>query len=156
MKIISSNSAGDILRNYLPKITFFVFLVLSCCQTENRINGKFDGYNFTTPDKSVVLPEILHEISGVTIIDSVSIGCIQDEKGILFIYDLSLNEIRKSVNFFSKGDYEGIAKAGNIMFVLRSDGTLFEIADFESDEFTVTQHKTGIPCKENEGLCYDS
>lgn len=155
MKIISSNSAGDILRNYLSKITFFVYLALSCCQTENSINGNFDGYNFTTPDKSFVLPEILHEISGVTIADSFSIGCVQDEKGVLFIYDLSSNEIRKSVNFFSKGDYEGISKAGSSMFVLRSDGTIFEIADYESDEISVIQYKTGIPAKNNEGLCYD-
>lgn len=140
---------------YLSRFVLLVFLFFSACQTENSINGKFDGYNFITPDKSVVLPEILHEVSGVTIIDSVTIGCIQDEKGVLFIYDLSSNEIRKSVTFFAKGDYEGIAKAGNIMFVLRSDGTLFEIDDFESDEFTVIRHKTGIPCRENEGLCYD-
>ncbi len=140
----------------LSGFVFLVFLLLSGCQAEYNISTKFDGYNLSLPDKSVVLPDILHEVSGVTIIDSVSIGCIQDEKGVLFIYDMGSNSIRKSVNFFSKGDFEGIAKAGNIMFVLRSDGTLFEIADFESDEFTVTRHRTGIPCMENEGLCYDT
>ncbi|MCX6260728.1 MAG: hypothetical protein NTY95_07815 [Bacteroidia bacterium] len=47
------------------------------------------GYDLSNPDKIDVLPGILHEISGITEIDNSTIACIQDENGILVIYDLS-------------------------------------------------------------------
>ena len=46
------------------------------------------GYDFSKPTLNDELPPILHEISGLAIIDSTSIACIQDEDGILFIYNI--------------------------------------------------------------------
>ena len=54
------------------------------------------------------------------------------------------------------GDYEGIARAGNTLYILRSDGTIIEISDFKSDNFKRISYSTGIPLKDNEGLCYDN
>jgi hypothetical protein len=112
------------------------------------------GYDLSNPDKIYFLPGILHEISGITEIDDSTIACIQDENGILVIYDLSKNSIRKYFTFQSNGDYEGIARAGNKIFVLRSDGILYEIPDYKSAGLTSLSFKTGIPAKDNEGLCY--
>lgn len=56
--------------------------------------------------------------------------------------------------FHNDGDYEGIARAGNTIFVLRSDGILYEIPDYRTDEFARNKYKTEIPAKDNEGLCY--
>jgi len=39
--------------------------------------------------------------------------------------------------------------------VLRSDGALFEIENYESSNFKLLTYMTGIPGKENEGLCFD-
>jgi hypothetical protein len=113
------------------------------------------GYDLSNPDKIDVLPAILHEISGITEIDDSNIACIQDENGILVFYDLSKSIISKNFVFHGDGDYEGIARAGNTIFVLRSDGTLYEIPDYKSAGYTSISYKTEIPAKDNEGLCYD-
>jgi len=112
------------------------------------------GYDLTSPDKIDVLPGILHEISGITEIDNLTIASIQDENGVLVFYDLSKSRITNQFVFNSDGDYEGIARAGNTIFVLRSDGILFEIPDYKADEFAGNKYKTEIPAKDNEGLCY--
>ena len=113
------------------------------------------GYDLSNPDKIDVLPAILHEISGITEIDNSNIACIQDENGILVIYDLSKSTINQHFIFHGDGDYEGIARAGNTIFVLRSDGTLYEIQDYKSAGYTNILFKTEIPASDNEGLCYD-
>jgi hypothetical protein len=112
------------------------------------------GYDLSNPDKIDDLPGILHEISGITEIDNSTIASIQDENGVLVIYDLSKSRISNQFLFHSDGDYEGIARAGNTIFVLRSDGELFEIPNYKSAEFTSIKYKTEIPAKDNEGLCY--
>lgn len=112
-------------------------------------------YDFSKPDKQLVLPEILHEISGLTYIDSSIFACIQDEDGILFFYDLEKSKIVKQYTFFTQGDYEGITRVGNTLYVLRSDGFLFEIENYELKNFEVRSYDTGIPATNNEGLCYD-
>jgi hypothetical protein len=113
------------------------------------------GYNLSEPDKKILLPYILHEISGITVIDSLSVACVQDENGIVFIFDLLKNEIKKQFFFHTDGDYEGIARAENTLYVLRSDGMLFEIINYGSSGKTKEIFTTGIPAVDNEGLCYD-
>ncbi len=112
------------------------------------------GYDLSSPDKIDFLPGILHEISGITEIDNSTVACIQDENGFLVIYDISKNSIRKQFAFHGDGDYEGVARTDNKIFVLRSDGVLFEIPDYNSAGLTGISYKTEIPAKDNEGLCY--
>jgi uncharacterized protein YjiK len=144
------------MRSCISIISVIVILSIPACKTGKVDYIKMTGYNFISPDESVILPDVLHEISGLTYIDSTIFACIQDEKGILFFYDLAKNEINHEIKFFSKGDYEGIARVKDTIYVLRSDGTLFEISDFKSDSVIVTPYPTNVPSKDNEGLCYDS
>lgn len=130
-------------------------LTLSACKTGPGIKAEIIDYNFISPDASVIMPYILHEISGLVNVDSNMLACIQDENGILFFYDLTKREINNQLTFFSNGDYEGIARAKDTIYVLRSDGTLFEISDYKSGNIIVTSYPTEIPSKDNEGLCYD-
>jgi hypothetical protein len=113
------------------------------------------GYNLSSPDKRIILPDKLREVSGITIIDSGSVGLIQDESGILYIYDIRENRVKTEILFAGNGDYEDLTMAEKAIYVLRSDGTLFEISDFMSKNFKVFTYKTGIPSNDNEGLCYD-
>ncbi len=103
----------------------------------------------------MVLPDTLREISGLTSLDVNSCACVQDENGILFIYDVVKNEIRAQQVFGGDGDYEGIAKVGESVYVMRSDATLFEISNYTSDKLKVTTYKTNVPAQDCEGLCYD-
>lgn len=113
------------------------------------------GYNLSKPDRTILLPLILQEISGITLIDSTSVACIQDENGIVFIFDLLKNEITNQVLFHSAGDYEGIARADNTIYVLRSDGVLFQILNYKSSGSSGNIYSIGIPPSDYEGLCYD-
>jgi uncharacterized protein YjiK len=113
------------------------------------------GYDFSNPDEIAALPDILHEISGITEIDSSTIACVQDENGILFIYDLKKKRIRRQFFFHSDGDYEGIARIGEKIFILRSDGKLYEVSNYKVPGFTRIAYSTEIPSNDNEGLCYD-
>jgi uncharacterized protein YjiK len=144
------------MKRCLLLISAILALILSACKTGPGNFDKISGYNFNSPDASVILPDVLHEISGLTYIDSTIFACIQDEKGILFFYDMAKNKISSQLKFFSKGDYEGIARVKDTIYVLRSDGTLYEISDYKSDSVIVTPYPTNVPSKDNEGLCYDS
>ena len=135
----------------------FILVLFSVLVSPTGLPGyqKGNAYDPDLPDVVIMLPSILHEISGITFIDNSTIACIQDEKGILFIYDIVNNKLKSQRTFSTDGDYEGIARAGKTIYVLRSDGTLFEIADYSSAKSKVSIFNTGIPAKDNEGLCYD-
>lgn len=102
------------------------------------------------------LPDILVEVSGISYIDNGKIACIQDEDGFIFIYDLEKASLERKIEFGGHGDYEGIALAGTTAYVLRSDGTLFEVNNFENDQLNTIKYS--LDFSENydfEGLGYD-
>jgi hypothetical protein len=113
------------------------------------------NYDLSHPDKIYELSYSLHEISGITTMDASSIACIQDENGIIFFYDLVKEKINGLSYFYQNGDYEGIARAGKTIYVLRSDGSLFEVTGYESETAKTEYYSTGIPSDNIEGLCYD-
>jgi hypothetical protein len=136
------------------KLLYILFsaLFISTSFKKNPLNI---GYDFSKPNVNIVLPSSLQEISGITIIDSNTVACVQDEEGILFLYDIHQFRIRKEIYFGIKGDYEGVTKANNTIYILRSDGTIFEMKDYTSNNLQVKEFKTGIPSINHEGLCYD-
>jgi hypothetical protein len=143
------------MKKMTSKIIGLLVLILLGCAATYKNNEKDTGYNLSKPDFTFVLPDTLREISGLTDIDSTTFACIQDENGILFIYDISINNIQKQYNFHIDGDYEGITRVDSSMYILRSDGILFQISNYQSSNFKLDSFKTGIPANNNEGLCYD-
>ncbi len=143
------------MQKIILNISILFILVMPGCSADPTNNEKVVGYDLSKPDKSFVLPDILREVSGLTDIDNNTFACIQDEEGILFIYDIHKNDIQKQYNFHVEGDYEGITRVGSSMYILRSDGMLFEIANYQSANFKLNRYQTGIPANNNEGLCYD-
>lgn len=137
------------------KLIVTMFMLVSGCQTGEAPDQLLPGYNISKPDNVLVLPGILHEISGISFIDSVTLACVQDEIGTIFFYNLSSKEITNQISFAPKGDFEGIARSDSSIFILRSDGTLFEVANFRSGDATVNRYKTDVPSIDNEGLCND-
>ena len=144
------------MLNILLNLSTLFILFLSGCGSNFSGDEKIKGYDLTTPDVSIILPDTLNEISGLTSIDTTSVACIQDEYGIIFIYDVIKKEITNYYFFNIKGDYEGIARVDKSLFVLRSDGVIFEVSDYESKNFELNSYETGIPSSDNEGLCYDT
>jgi hypothetical protein len=141
----------------ITPVVVILFLISLCsCRNAATTNSKFNiGYDLENPDRIQVLPAILREISGITVLDSTTIACIQDENGILFLYDILQNKIKSQPVFYENGDYEGICKVDTAIFVLRSDGALFEISNYQSGVLKVNTYLTKMPGSNNEGLCYD-
>ena len=101
------------------------------------------------------LPEELKEVSGIAYMDNNRFACVQDEKGIVFIYNRGTNAIEKQIPFRGAGDYEAIAVNGNTAFVATADGEIFEM-NIEGGNAAVKKHKTGLTAAHDvEGLCYD-
>lgn len=107
-------------------------------------------------EKKWELPKILREVSGIAHMGNNKIACVQDEDGIIFIYDLVSSTIEKEIEFAGAGDYEGISLVGQTAYVLRSDGTIFEIINYTKGAPQTTQYKSPLKGKLNfEGLGYD-
>ena len=112
--------------------------------------------NKPTVIKQWDLPGKLQEISGVAYLSNERFACIQDEEGKIFIYNTGKGKIEDEIEFGPPGDYEGIAIAGNTAFVVRADGTLYEVQDFKGKKPVVNVHQTPLTAQHNvEGLCYD-
>ncbi len=102
------------------------------------------------------MPGVLTEISGISYIDDQRFACVQDESGIVFIYNVNDNKIEKEITFSGAGDYEGVAIAGETIYVIRADGQLFEISGSNTGKPSVKEYSTGLTVKNNiESLCFD-
>jgi uncharacterized protein YjiK len=91
------------------------------------------SYDFSHPDTSFSLDDDLDEISGLTVFDDRHLAAVEDEHGRFYLIDFETGEISAERKFAGKGDYEGIERAGDRLFVLRSDGQLRELFRFETD-----------------------
>ncbi len=102
------------------------------------------------------LPEILKEVSGISWIENDKIASVQDEKGIIFIYNLRTSEIEKQIEFGEPEDYEGIAIHNKTAYVLRSDGEIYEVKNFLQNNKTVNRYSTPLTVQQDiEGLGLD-
>jgi hypothetical protein len=138
------------------KYTIILLLLVFGCSDSVIRKEYVAAYEFSKPDRSLNLPDSLHEVSGVALVDSATAVCVQDENGIVFRHDLSTNRITGQLRFHEDGDYEGITLAGDTVYILRSDGVLFEMPGLKNGGDSTRAYVTGIPCKNNEGLCYDA
>ncbi len=103
------------------------------------------------------MPVELNEISGITWISENKIACVQDEDGIVYIYNLSSELIEKKINFSKPGDFEAVAALDSTLYVMESNGLLFEISNYLSDSFQTKEYKTSFSGKNNlESLVADS
>jgi len=103
------------------------------------------------------MPGILREISGIAYLGKDQFACVQDESGVIFIYNTATAKIDRQVTFGATGDYEGIALAGRTAYVLRSNGKLFEVNDIDTRSPKIKEYSTALTAKNDvEGLTYDA
>lgn len=108
-----------------------------------------------TIEKTWELPKELREVSGIAFLGQNRIACVQDEEGIIYIFDLESSGIEQEIDFAGSGDYEGISVRGTTAYVLESDGSLFIIEDFLSKP-QVREYETPLTRKQDvEGLAMD-
>lgn len=112
-------------------------------------------FNFEEPEYILSLPFELREVSGLTNFSAHEIACVQDEDGIIYIYDLLSNSIVKRIPFGQAGDYEGLTLVDSTFYILRSDAALFKTSNFKDSVLSVENVQLSLPSWNNEGLCYD-
>lgn len=112
-------------------------------------------------DKIVVvkqweLPKELREVSGIAYLENNKLACVQDEDGIIFIFDLNSSSVEDQIEFAGPGDYEAITLVGTTAFVLRSDGVIFEVTNFQDEKRKTIEHAYSFGSNANfEGLGFD-
>ncbi len=118
--------------------------------------GPQPGAKIMDVTKKWDMPNSLDEISGIAWMGNHRVASIQDEDGIIFIYNLKDSKVEKKIKFTGKGDFEGVALVGKDAYVLRSDGVIFEVDNFMNFSGNTIKHKTSLAGKFNfEGICYD-
>lgn len=96
------------------------------------------------------------EISALSHINGDQFGCVQDERGSIFIYNTASSKIEKEIPFAGPGDYEGLAVAESTAYVINSGGKIYEVQNFMNKNNSVKEYTTPLSTKENvEGLCFD-
>jgi DNA-binding beta-propeller fold protein YncE len=138
-------------------LAFLTFFIILSCQKQPKAD--FDDckiYNLKQPNAVWELPETLNEISGIEILNNQKVICHNDEDGNLFVYDLNNNLVEKTIPFAKKGDFEDVAINDSTAFVLRSDGTIFEVQNYLSEPKSL-RHKTFLTEDDNaEGLFFEA
>jgi len=146
-------------HNILYCLLLFIPFQFVSCQENTHPEAKdfVFPYDLNQPSDKYILPSILAEISGIAWITNNIMVCIQDEDGKLFFYNLDERRIIKSVDFGKDADYEDITIDGKTAWVLRSDGKIYELKNFDDQkEIDESKYETPLTKKNNsEGLCYD-
>ena len=102
------------------------------------------------------MPNILREVSGIAYMDDNRFACVQDESGVIFIYNTQTNQIELQVTFGASGDYEGIALVNKMAYVVRSDGKIFEVNNITTHSPQIKEYTTALTAKHDvEGVTYD-
>lgn len=140
---------NKIRHSFIITATITLAALITACVSN------YQEYKLSDPEKSYTLPVSLNEISGITPLNENEIACVQDELGIIYIYDLRTESITKEYKTGLVGDYEGITLVGNTIYMLRSDGVLIEYPDFRSPNLKIKEYFLNLPSANNEGLCYD-
>ncbi|MFK7907496.1 MAG: hypothetical protein AB8B69_20335 [Chitinophagales bacterium] len=114
-------------------------------------------YNFAEPTQKQKMPNELDELSGLDFLGGTLFACIQDEKANVYIYNFETDEVTSDVDFGKNGDFEDVEVVGKEIWVLRSDGDLYQIMNFNTDEQEVEKYETHLSTSNDaEGLCLDA
>lgn len=151
----------------MKKILPFVCYIFLSCNNGTTINTLIAGndssvtenaffYTLDKPAKIYMLPSELTEVSGITYLDKDNLGCVEDESGIVYIYDLAKSSVTHEVLFKAKGDFEGITYANGIVYTLQSNGRIYEISDLNASSVKEIKYNTDLEeAHDTEGLCFD-
>ncbi|MGB1218027.1 MAG: hypothetical protein ACPG5P_09130, partial [Saprospiraceae bacterium] len=110
-------------------------------------------YDFNQPIASQELPKKLMEISALTLDGDGGLLAVQDENGSIF--SIKGEEIEETT-FHKDGDYEGIEKVGDDVWVVKNTGTLYQISGLGTMQQKRKKHSNFLDQSYDiEGLCFD-
>ncbi|WP_186757755.1 SdiA-regulated domain-containing protein [Echinicola salinicaeni] len=116
--------------NSFKFITFLFFVLInSCGLRERRFNGDYESpkaYDLKHGEK-LILPEVLDEVSGITIGKNGNIWAIQDESSIVYELKWPKKKILRKSKFAKNMDLEDILYTDKGLYGLKSNGDIYEI-----------------------------
>lgn len=141
-------------------ISFFAFNSfkerLTTGSNKAMANTESNHSNKYTIKNTYNLPKILNEISGIVWLNYNTFACVQDESGTIFIYNTEKHTITKKIKFAGKGDYEAIAINNKDAYILRSDGLIYEVKNYDTDNLEIVKIETPFKSYNNmESLTLD-
>lgn len=114
---------------------------------------------FGEPVARWVMPQLLMEISGLALTEDGRLLSHDDERGVIYEVDYRRGVVLKQFlvgNRMLHSDFEGIATANGRVYLLESNGDIYEMAEGEEGEhveFTIHDTGLGKEC-EFEGMGY--
>lgn len=103
------------------------------------------------------LPDELEEISGLTTLSNGNLGAVQDEDGLLFEIDRETGDVITAEEFGDDGDYEGVEATPDALWVLKSNGTVYELQRAGETGIEAESFNTDLSGRNDaEGLGYDA
>jgi uncharacterized protein YjiK len=152
---------------YIPQLTgikrwliISVCLIFtSFCDPSRNVYTSEDysfPYSLNDPDKKYKLPDYLEEVSGLSWYRKGRLACVQDEKANIYVLELGKKLKISKIDFGKDGDFEDISIVDKTAYVLRNDGEIFRVRDFDKEDFKVKKFKTALSEKnDTEGMAYD-
>ncbi len=112
-------------------------------------------YKLKKPNDKFKLSNQLREISGIAILEQEKIlYAINDEVGKIYQLSTKDGDIKDKNTFADPGDYEDITIGKNAIYVVKSNGILYEID--KSSLKATDKIRTGLRMSNDvEGMCYD-
>lgn len=120
-------------------------------EEESAIQNPFP-YALGAPTNVLSLGNELEEVSGITLLPNGMMAAIQDEEGYVYYLNPSTGEVADRKKFGKNGDYEDIAYANGLLYVLESDGDLHWFP-WEGGEAEKIENDLETD-NDTEGLCY--
>ncbi len=119
-----------------------------------------EEYDFSSPDAWTELPARLREISGLASTPDGRLFAHDDESAIIYEIDPHGGHLLKAWalgEITVRGDFEGLAVAGDRFFLVSSDGRLYEAVEGgDGERVGFQRHETGVGRRcEVEGLAHD-
>lgn len=112
-------------------------------------------YEFMNPVDRFELDDVLGEISGLSLIGKENLAAIEDETGVVYILNKK-GKITRQYDFFPKGDFEGVEIVGDKVYVVKSNGDIYDIKNMGKDDQDLKIIETPLNKAANiEGLGFD-
>ena len=135
--------------------TILLLLLFMTCKNTNSKHDTSTSYTLDKPSEEWKMPKKLIEISGISVLNFPNILSVNDEEGKLYEYNLETKKVEGRYKFGKDGDYEDLAVSGNTVYVLKSNGTIYQVNDFKTTP-KVEKYKTFLTEKQDaEGLYFD-